>query len=100
MSNIISASLDALAQGASYAPALVFIAGLATSFGPCSAPRLITIVSCSALSRKAGALVVLVFVSGLTTAYASLGWIFGALGRVGDIASFTYAILATSLAGL
>jgi len=69
----VPVSLDALARQSPYAPLAAFVAGVATSVGPCNAPRLLAaagIATGKPATRwtHAGALT-----AGLTSAYALFG---------------------------
>ncbi|MFN2529637.1 MAG: hypothetical protein ABR584_13070, partial [Candidatus Baltobacteraceae bacterium] len=96
----INLSLQAVALGHPAAFALVFVAGAATSVGPCAAPRLIAISGLTATGQKpvmhANAAA---FVGGLIIAYASFGIFTSLLGRVTMFSHGVYIALALGLAG-
>lgn len=77
----------------------IFIAGLASSAGPCVAPRFITVAAlCANRGRVAGILTAAAFTGGLACAFA----VFGAAGAVlmsaVKISTGMYLILAATLA--
>jgi len=95
--DIFSAGMDAVARRTAFAPALVFGAGVASSFGPCVAPRFIAVVSCAGASHGRRTLVVPVFLAGLVVAYASFGIASGLLGRAIELSVWTYRLVAVAM---
>lgn len=91
-----AAGADALARRAATAPWLVFAAGVASSVGPCVAPRFVAIAACVAESRRPG-WVVAAFLGGLIGAYASFGCAVAWLGSAQTYASPIYAAVAVAL---
>ncbi|MBC5816224.1 MAG: sulfite exporter TauE/SafE family protein [Candidatus Eremiobacteraeota bacterium] len=95
----INVSLQAIALGRPSAFALVFVAGAATSVGPCAAPRLIAISGLNATGDKGGMRAnAAAFVSGLIVAYASFGVFASLLGRVTTFSHWIYIALGMGLA--
>ncbi|MEO6835920.1 MAG: cytochrome c biogenesis protein CcdA [Candidatus Tumulicola sp.] len=80
------------------APAVAFGAGLASSFGPCIAPRFVAVASLttgeSGLKRwtRIGS-----FVLGLCAGYVLLGTLAGATGYVSAYSGYVYALLGAGL---
>lgn len=75
---------------------LVALAGMATSIGPCVAPRYVAIATILDGERRALRLVA--FIAGVVVVYAVLGLGAGLLGVVTQHASFIDALLAVVLA--
>ncbi|HET9392958.1 MAG TPA: cytochrome c biogenesis protein CcdA [Candidatus Rubrimentiphilum sp.] len=97
--DVTSSALLAIGRGNAYAPVLAFAAGLAGSFGPCAASRLVAVAACgSNKSLRESAFAAGSFVAGLVLAYllfalaGSLIW--EAFRYSGEI----YAIAAVFLA--
>ena len=94
----IESGLRAVSTHQSYAPALVFITGVLTSSGPCSAPRF---VAAAGLAANAGAVEVMKRITsltaGLVTAYAGLACIASLAGRIGLLSAYVYAALGCAL---
>ncbi|HET9097710.1 MAG TPA: cytochrome c biogenesis protein CcdA [Candidatus Baltobacteraceae bacterium] len=94
-----SMGLAAVSTRSVYAPPLVFLAGAASSVGPCVAPRFIAVAGLTAGKSRAQAIVqMFAFVTGLTAAYASFGAVASLLGRATQFSTWTYAALALALA--
>lgn len=91
----IALSVDAISRGDATRLPLVAFAGVATSFGPCVAPRYIAIAAL--LNDRRRTLTIAAFVCGMLTAYAALGFGAGLLGQVTGHASALYAVLALAL---
>lgn len=83
------------------APLAAFGAGLASSTGPCLAPRLAAItattIGCRGVAR---AIRIGVFAAGSCGGYAVLGLLAGAVRRLGELSPGVYAILAAAFAVL
>lgn len=78
-----------------------FGAGLASSTGPCLAPRLAAMTATSAGHRGAArAARIVSFITGSCGGYAVLGLLAGALRRLAGWSPLTYAILAVAFAAL
>jgi cytochrome c biogenesis protein CcdA len=94
------AALVASAFHRASAPASALLAGAATSFGPCAAPRYIALASIvngvSAVERFAR---VAAFVTGLCGASTALAFGVHALWRLGAASSWIYAGVALGFAG-
>lgn len=98
--------LDPITQGLAaagtrsvYAAPLIFVAGAASSVGPCVAPRFIAVAGLTAGKSRAQSLVlILAFVAGLTAIYASFGAVASLLGRASQLSTWTYATVALALA--
>lgn len=69
----IPTSLDALARQSPYAPLAAFAAGVATSVGPCNAPRLLAASGIATGNPSARWLHAAALTAGLTSAYALFG---------------------------
>jgi cytochrome c biogenesis protein CcdA len=93
-----SQSLAAVSSRSVSAASLVFLAGAASSLGPCVAPRLVAAAGLASGRRNAAALV-LAFVAGLMAAYAAFGAVTSLLGRAAHWSAYTYGIVALALAG-
>ncbi|HTV74131.1 MAG TPA: cytochrome c biogenesis protein CcdA, partial [Candidatus Acidoferrales bacterium] len=89
--------MQAVATRSALAPVLVFSAGVLSSFGPCVAPRFIAVVSCAGSSTSRMPAVVGAFLGGLVAAYAAFGFAASLVGRLVDIASWTYGAVALAL---
>jgi cytochrome c biogenesis protein CcdA len=89
--------LQAVALRSPLACPLAFAAGLATSVGPCVAPRYVAVAALANAARRPWR-VVAGFVAGLVGAYVALGLAAGALGRLWSTSSAIYLGLAAALA--
>lgn len=95
----ISQSLAAVGSRSPYAAPLVFVAGVASSVGPCVAPRFIAVASLS--TGKSGSqtrALASAFITGLTLAYAAFGATAALLMRATQLSTYTYAAVALALA--
>lgn len=90
-------SLRAAAQGSPLAYPFVFAAGIATSAGPCVAPRYVA-VAALANGSPHPARVVGAFLTGLIGAYVVLGLAAGAVGALWSNSTVVYVLLALALA--
>ncbi len=97
MIDLLGAGLQATAARSPLAYPLVFAAGLATSVGPCIAPRYVAVAALANAARRPQR-VIAAFVAGLTGAYVALGLAAGALGALWSASSAGYAVLAAGLA--
>jgi cytochrome c biogenesis protein CcdA len=93
----VALGVDAIARGDATRIPLAVAAGVATSVGPCVAPRYIALAA--VLGERRRALTVAAFVAGMLTAYAALGFGTGLLPQVAGHASVLYVVLALALAG-
>ncbi len=89
----LAAAIDAVARGNLAAFPVVALAGLATSIGPCVAPRYIAIAALLPARRRH--VTIATFVGGMIVAYAALGLGVGLLGTLVVHASALYAVLAS-----
>lgn len=95
----ISQGLAAVSARSVYAPALVVLAGAASSIGPCVAPRFIAVAGLTAGKSRAHALALVgAFVAGLTATYAAFGAVSSLLGRATQLSTYTYVAVAAALA--
>ncbi len=76
----------------------VFLAGVVTSVGPCTAPRYVAIAAIANADRRP-LVPTLAFVLGLTAAFAALGFFAGLLGSLWSLSSAMYAALGLALIG-
>jgi cytochrome c biogenesis protein CcdA len=94
----IRAAIDAAAAQTAWAPALAALAGAATSFGPCVAPRFVAVAAL--LAGRSGAArwkLWAAFTSGLCAAYMVVGVTLGLAGRIALQSDYVYAGLALAL---
>jgi cytochrome c biogenesis protein CcdA len=92
----VALGIDAIARGDVARIPLAVAAGVATSVGPCVAPRYIALAAL--LGERRRTLTVAAFVAGMLTAYAALGFGTGLLAGVTGHASLLYLVLALVLA--
>lgn len=98
MMDAVGSALAGAASHSPLAPALALVAGVASSFGPCVAPRLVAIAGLTAgLTGVKRWLRVGAFVAGLCAGYVGLGVITGALSYAAEYATYLYAGLALGL---
>lgn len=89
----------AVSTRSAYAPALVFLAGAASSFGPCVASRFVAVTGMAAgRPRRATVALVCFFVTGLIGCYAAFGAVGTLLARAVHLSSYSYGVLAVALA--
>ncbi len=93
----VSSALGAIANRSAYAVPLVFAAGVATSVGPCIAPRYVALAAVAQASSRPWSTLG-VFVTGLVAAYVALGLAADALGTLWSASRTVYLALATALA--
>ncbi|MDQ2871523.1 MAG: cytochrome c biogenesis protein CcdA [Candidatus Eremiobacteraeota bacterium] len=90
--------MQAIATRSAAAPALVALAGLLTSVGPCVAPRFIAVAGLSAGRGPAAATAIAcAFVAGLAAAYSAFGAISSLLGRFAVLSHAMYWAIAGAL---
>jgi len=92
----ISATLSALTAHSPAAIILVFLAGLATSLGPCVAPRYLAVAAVAGTHRRP-LVPISAFIGGLTAAFMAIGFTAGALGALWSISSTVYALMGLAL---
>jgi cytochrome c-type biogenesis protein len=97
VTDLVSAGFGAVAARSPLAYPLVFAAGLATSLGPCAAPRYVAVAALANGSTSAPRTVAL-FLTGLVGAYVCLGSAAGALAFLRGWSSYIYLALAAALA--
>jgi cytochrome c biogenesis protein CcdA len=97
VTDVLSEGLRAAATRSPLAYPLVFAAGVATSVGPCVAPRYVAVAALANAARRPWR-VVGAFVAGLTGAYAALGLAASALGALWSSSGIVYMALAAGLA--
>jgi cytochrome c-type biogenesis protein len=91
----IRLAVDAAAAQTAWAPPLAALAGIATSFGPCVAPRFVAVAALVAgRTGTARWKLLAAFAIGLCCAYALVGMTSGLLGRVAAQSAYMYAALA------
>jgi cytochrome c-type biogenesis protein len=95
--DVLDTGLRAVAGRSPLAYPLVFVAGLATSLGPCAAPRYVAVAALANATGRPGRSVAL-FIAGLVGAYVCLGAAASALGAVRAWSTWIYAGLAVALA--
>ena len=96
MIDVIGEGMRAVAMRSPLAYPLVFAAGVATSIGPCAAPRYVAVTALVNASRTP-VRVVVAFVAGLVGAYVVLGAGAGLLGALWAASWAAYALLAVVL---
>lgn len=94
----VSLSAQAVAQQSVYAPAFILLAGIVTSVGPCTAPRLIAAAGIATSEPSQRRIQCFAFVAGLMSAYAALGAIGSALSFLSAYSREIDLLLAVSLA--
>jgi cytochrome c-type biogenesis protein len=95
VSDVVGFTIDLAAQRAGWATAAAFAAGIATSFGPCVAPRFVAVASLSSQAHGAARwLRIAAFVGGLCASFVLLGTIAGGVGLLARYATWVYAALA------
>ncbi len=96
MIDLLGEGMRAVAMRSPLAYPLVFAAGIATSIGPCAAPRYVAVAALVNASRTP-VRVVVAFVAGLVGAYVVLGTGVGLLGALWAASWAVYAVLAVVL---
>ncbi|MEA2663784.1 MAG: cytochrome c-type biosis protein [Candidatus Eremiobacteraeota bacterium] len=97
MIDVLGEGLRAAALRSPLAYPLVFAAGVATSAGPCVAPRYVALAALANAAQRPWRTIA-AFVAGLVGAYVALGLAAGALSALWSSSSVTYAVLAAALA--
>ena len=97
MSDAIGDALRAAAAGSPSAYPLVFVAGLATSIGPCVAPRYVAVAALAQASRRP-VVIVGAFVAGTALTYVALAIVAAAVGQLWSASHAVYAGFALILA--
>lgn len=96
MIDILGAALDAVAGRSPIALPLLFAGGVATSLGPCAAPRYVAVAAFSNASSRP-LMPTLLFVTGLIGGYICLGCAASALGALHAWSTWVYLGLAIGL---
>jgi cytochrome c-type biogenesis protein len=96
MTDPIAAAIAAAAAQSAWAPALAFAAGVATSLGPCVAPRFVAVAALASAGRARWKSIA-AFAGGLCVSYVALGVASGLLSRVAALSVHLYAALALVL---
>ncbi|HZO92454.1 MAG TPA: cytochrome c biogenesis protein CcdA [Candidatus Baltobacteraceae bacterium] len=96
MIDAVAEGLRAVATRSPLAVPLVFAAGVATSAGPCVAPRYVAVAALANGSRRP-MLPTALFVGGLVAAYAALALAAGAAGALRLQSAWTYGALSAVL---
>jgi cytochrome c biogenesis protein CcdA len=92
----VETGLLAIAGGSAWAYPLVFGAGIATSIGPCVAPRYIAVAALAASARHPRR-VLAAFATGIIAAYVAIGSAAGLTGALRAWSPLVYAMLAAAL---
>ncbi len=93
----IGSAIAAAAQESPWAPALACVAGVATSVGPCVAPRFVAVAALASSPGVARWKTVSAFAAGLCASYVVLGIAAGLAARIAAISAHVYALLAVVL---
>jgi cytochrome c biogenesis protein CcdA len=98
MIDLVANSLSAVNSLSPYAYPLVFVAGAASSIGPCVAPRFIAVAGLASKGDGSRARVaVCCFIAGLTATNVSFGVIASLLARAAQLSAYLYAAIAMAL---
>lgn len=98
MIDVVRSAIESAAANRPWAAAMSFAAGLATSFGPCIAPRFVAVTGMTANASPVRRWsLIAAFVVGLCASYVVLGSIAGALGFMAAYSSYAYAFVAVAL---
>lgn len=97
MIDVVGEALRAAAARSALAYPLAFAAGLATSVGPCAAPRYVAVAALAHGARRPWT-VTAPFAAGLVGAYVALGLGAGMLGALWSASAVVYAALAAVMA--
>jgi cytochrome c-type biogenesis protein len=89
-------SIAAISGRSVYAPPLVFAVGVASSIGPCVAPRFLALAACVTGSKNPTR-TVLSFITGLVLAYILFGLTISLISNLQYLAPSIYGIVAASL---
>jgi cytochrome c-type biogenesis protein len=93
----IGSAIAAAARQSPWAPALACVAGVATSVGPCVAPRFVAVAALASSPGVARWKMISAFVAGLCASYVVLGVAAGLAAGVATISAHVYALLAAAL---
>jgi cytochrome c-type biogenesis protein len=96
VNDAVAASLQAVAGGSAWAYPLVFVAGLATSIGPCVAPRYVAVAAFASSARHPRR-VTASFACGVVGAYVAIGSAAGFIAALRTWSTLVYAALAVTL---
>lgn len=96
MSDPLAAISAAVTHGSPLAIGSIFLAGVASSFGPCVAPRYLAVAGIATGSRRPGR-TALAFIAGMIGAYIVVGFGAGFLGSIRSLANIVDGILAIAL---
>jgi cytochrome c-type biogenesis protein len=92
----LAAISAAVTHGSPLAIGSIFLAGVASSLGPCVAPRYLAVAGFASGARRPGR-AALAFIAGLIGAYVLLGFGAGFLGSMRSLAGVVDGILAVAL---
>jgi cytochrome c-type biogenesis protein len=95
----IASAISAAALQSPWAPASAFVAGVATSVGPCVAPRFVAVAALASSPGIARWKAVSAFAAGLCASYVALGVAAGFAARIAAISAHVYTLLALVLIG-
>ncbi len=93
----IGSAIAAAALQSPWAPAPAFAAGVATSVGPCVAPRFVAVAALASSPGVARWKTVSAFAAGLCASYVALGVAAGFAARVAGISAHVDALLSLGL---
>jgi len=96
VSDPLAAISAAVTHGSPLAIGSIFLAGVASSFGPCVAPRYLAVAGIATGARRPGR-TALAFIAGMIGAYIVVGFGAGFLGSIRSLASIVDGILAIAL---
>jgi cytochrome c biogenesis protein CcdA len=96
----VGAAISAAAAQSLWAPLLAFGAGIASSAGPCIAPRFVAVTALAGAPGAARWKSIAAFAAGLCASYVLLGIAAGLLSRVAAVSGNLYAFLAILLLAL
>lgn len=94
--DLYAQSVGAISGRSVYAPALVFAMGVASSVGPCVAPRFLALAAC-VTGNKNVTRTVTSFIGGLVAAYILFGLTISLISNLQLLASSIYVIVAAAL---
>ena len=95
MIDLLGEGLRAATAGSTWAAPLVFAAGLATSIGPCVAPRYVAVAALAGHARRPYAAAA-AFAAGVVVAYVAIGSALGAIATLTAISPFVDAAMAAA----
>jgi len=94
--DLYAESVGAISGRSAYAAPLVFAMGIASSIGPCVAPRFMALAAC-VTGNKRVTQTVTAFVGGLIVAYVVFGFAISLISNLQFLASSIYVIVAVAL---